>query len=1077
MSHSDKDDFEKDPFGENGFGNDPFSENGKENDSGQSGDEPSFDELFGNFQSSGSESLDSFDFDDAASGDRKDSPKGEDGAGNDFFADLLNDSSDSPKEDTLAGLAGLENLMGGDRNAAEDTASRLDALKPEGDGVSPNLSEDGADFDFDFDTADGGSGAAPESGGGLDLDFSDLSAEGNAPAAGDDTASRLGDLEDLLGGSDAGSTAADADAGLDSDFFKNLQVGDGDSPAAAEGGSDLKPEFPDSADAPESGEGGLDFDFSDLSAEGESSAPDVDAGLDSDFFKNLQAGDGDSPVSAEGGSDLKPEFPDFADAPESGEGGIDFDFSDLSAEGDAPAADAESGLDSDFFKNLQVGDGESPAAAEVGSDLKPEFPDFADAPESGEGGTDFDFSDLSAEGDTPAADADAGLDSDFFKNLQVGDGESPASAEGGSAPRLDDLGDLLDGSEGESSAPDVDAGLDSDFFKNLQVGDGDSPAAADGGVSELKPELPEFADAPESGGAAESAPDADFDFDFAAPESAGAAGEPSASEEFDLDSNVIGGFGDDSLRASEEAPTEEGSKDPFDFPRESDDDFLKDLEGEDVFDVSQDENAGTDAESPASGIDFSDAASEASFAGENEHPLEDALDAPTEKSGTEPSLDDLLGGEIGAPDDTAARLGGLEDMLGPESSDDTAARLGGLEDMLGSESSDDTAARLENLSAESGGEGELDPDFFGGSTEESGAARNDQTDGEFPFDDAEDGIDTKTVPADADGGDDFPAFDDEGTNEFAALNTGDSGEGESTTAALAGFEGLVSSDGPAAGDDTAALLGALTGEGEPAKDESTTAGLAGLENLLGSGDDRDEETAVRLSRLADEQEEDESPDERSLDDILTDGDAASESGAADFPAFDDAGFGDEFGIGAGDDSAPADDLSEFTGEGGGFGDEFGAVPAEDATAEEEEEESAESGKGKKKKKEKGPKKEKSRRRRKQEQLDPVSKLLVIPQVFFIVYMILGNIKGILEWHGKGAEFFTLPFFLLAFNGTGFVLFLLPALLRAFRKRYAEDTKLTEYTLFMFMLAMAVAAMIMACHPLIFDLARNWGGPH
>ena len=153
------------------------------------------------------------------------------------------------------------------------------------------------------------------------------------------------------------------------------------------------------------------------------------------------------------------------------------------------------------------------------------------------------------------------------------------------------------------------------------------------------------------------------------------------------------------------------------------------------------------------------------------------------------------------------------------------------------------------------------------------------------------------------------------------------------------------------------------------------------------------------------------------------------------------------------------------------------MPAEDATAEEEEEESAESGKGKKKKKEKGPKKEKSRRRRKQEQLDPVSKLLVIPQVFFIVYMILGNIKGILEWHGKGAEFFTLPFFLLAFNGTGFVLFLLPALLRAFRKRYAEDTKLTEYTLFMFMLAMAVAAMIMACHPLIFDLARNWGGPH
>ena len=119
---------------------------------------------------------------------------------------------------------------------------------------------------------------------------------------------------------------------------------------------------------------------------------------------------------------------------------------------------------------------------------------------------------------------------------------------------------------------------------------------------------------------------------------------------------------------------------------------------------------------------------------------------------------------------------------------------------------------------------------------------------------------------------------------------------------------------------------------------------------------------------------------------------------------------------------------------------------------------------------------KSRRRRKEEQNDPVSKLLTVPQVFFILYLILGNVKGFLEWHRSG-EFFTLPFFLLAFNGTGAVLLLLPALLRAFRKRYAEDSKLTEYTLFMFMLALSVAAMIMACHPLIFDLARNWGGPH
>ena len=632
-------------------------------------------------------------------------------------------------------------------------------------------------------------------------------------------------------------------------------------------------------------------------------------------------------------------------------------------------------------------------------------------------------------------------------------GGAPAAADD-TAARLGDLENLFGGSGAEppadddtasglaglSAEPDGETGLDSDFFKSLQgTGGGEDSVPSAGNDdfgADLKPEFPDFADTPETD-AGESVSDVDFDFGFAAPES----GENSSAE---------GGTGNLDTDFSDFAETPETNAEDVSEGR-AEEASLDDLLG------------GT----PAAGDDTA-----ARLGG-----LDDLLGG-TPAAGDDTAarlggLEDMLGGDT-ASDDTAARLGGLEDMLGGDTAgDDTAARLGGLEDMLGGDTAgDDTASGLAGLSAESDGETGLDSDFFGNLADSGG------TDGTG---DTEDAIDTKTEPADdlSDGGGDagFPSFGDEGADDLAALNTGDSGEGESTTAALAGFEGLVSPDGPAAGDDTAALLGALTGEGEPAKDESTTAGLAGLEGLLGAGSEQNEETAVRLSRLADEEEEDESPDERTLDDFLADGDGLS-GGDTGFPAFDDAGLGDEFGGGSGDDSGPADDLADFTGEGDGFGDEFGALPAGDALTEEEESEPAESDKGKKgKKKGKEPKKRKSSRRRKPELNDPVSKLLTIPQVFFILYLILGNVKGIWEWHSKGAEFFTLPFFLLAFNGTGVVLFLLPALLRAFRKRYAEDTKLTEYTLFMFMLAMAVAAMIMACHPLIFDLARNWGGPH
>ena len=870
MSHSGKDDFENDPFKNDDFGSDPFSENGKTNDPDKSGDEPSFDELFGNFESS-SEPLDFSDFGGGTPDADGASADGADDTDQVSFDDLLNDSSAPQKDDTLAGLAGLEDLFGGKADAGEDTASRLGALKPE-------------------ETAPAESGAGSESTGAenFDADFSDFANSDSSAADGAAADLDFGDL-DIDGTASAENAGGD---GFDTDFSEFISPGD--SAAGANGGS-VGEEFSLDSD--------LIGGFGDDSLEASEEAPteegskdpfDFPQGTDDDFLKSLEGGD--------------------------------VDFSDAQ-----PAREEEGGsLPDDLL-------GGAPAAAD----------------------------------DTAA---------------RLGDLENLFGSSGAEPPADDDT---ASGLAGLSAEADAETGLDSDFFKSLQgTGGGEDSVPSAGNDdfgADLKPEFPDFADTPETD-AGESVSDVDFDFGFAAPES----GENSSAE---------GGTG----------------------------------------------NLDTD---------FSD------FAETPETNAEDVSEGRAEEA----SLDDLLGGTPAAGDDTAARLGGLEDMLGG----DTAG--------------DDTASGLAGLSAEAGGETGLDSDFFGNL---AGSAAGADGSG-----DTEDAIDTKTEPADdlSSGGGDagLPSFDDEGADDFAALNTGDSGEGESTTAALAGFEGLVSPDGPAAGDDTAALLGALTGEGEPAKDESTTAGLAGLEGLLGAGGEQNEETAVRLSRLADEQEEDESPDERTLDDFLADGDGPSGDDTG-FPAFDDAGLGDEFGGsglgdefggGSGDDSGPADDLTDFTGGGDGFGDEFGALPAEDALTEEEESEPAESGKSRKgKKKGKEPKKRKSSRRRKPELNDPVSRLLTIPQVFFVLYLILGNVKGIWEWHSKGAEFFTLPFFLLAFNGTGVVLFLLPALLRAFRKRYAEDAKLTEYTLFMFMLAMAVAAMIMACHPLIFDLARNWGGPH
>ena len=880
MSHSDKDDFEKDPFDENSFGNDSFSENGKENDSGKSDNEPSFDELFDGFASSGSDSPDFSDFIiggknggaaadgtdadlDPDSSDTDASPTSDDG--DDFFDGLLNDSSAPQKDDTFAALAGLENLMGGKKDDGEDTASRLDAPKPNDDGENPAPSES-SDFDFDFRGLDaaGDTGSESSGSGDIDTDFSEF-------------------------GSDAGSgsSASGGDDDFDLDF--------------------LSPET--------------------ASPEGEPAAGDIDS---------------DSPNGLEGeGAD--------------------------SSGSEEPAADGgEPSLD-DILGGDGAGTSEDTAARLAGLS--------ADS----EGQTDF--------------------DSDFFNSLQG-------------------------------------TGSNGDSFPTS--GDGDFGA-------DLKPDLPEFDDSFGSGTASEKGEDPDFGFEFAAPESSDSMGEPTSSEEFSLDSEVIGGFGDDSVHASEEMPTEESSKDSLDFTKETDDDFLKEPEGVGAIDEPEDGGTTSNAEETSAGIDFSDSADVSPSEEKNESSLDDFFGtAPApEGDGGEPSLDELLGGDgSAAPDDTAARLGSLQDMFGGDAPDDTAARLG-------------------RLSAGTDGDGGFD------------------TDDQESADDGEDAVDTKTESADVPDDADFPSFDDEEGDDFAALNTGDSTEGESTSAALAGFEGLVSPDGSAAGEDTAALLGALSGEGEPAKDESTTAGLAGLEGLLDSGGDQREETAVRLSHLAEEQEEDESPDEQTLDDFLGEAGGFSESAEGDSfdspsPFSDGGGSGDSFDDLLGD-SGLTGGSSEFGGD--SLGDAGTLFEAEKLPEGEEggaaESEATEKGK----KKKKTEKKKRRSRRRKEERNDPVSKLLVIPQVFFILYLILGNLKGILEWHRNGSDFFTLPFFLLAFNGTGAVLLLLPALLRAFRKRYAEDPKLVEYTLFMFMLAMAVAAMIMACHPLIFDLARNWGGPH
>ena len=917
MSHSDKDDFEKDPF----------EENGKRNDSGKSGDEPSFDDLFGNLDSSGSESPDFPDFGGEASEPHLSSPDGGDdagggdNAGEDFFDSLLSGGGAPQKDDTLAGLAGLEDLFGGKKDsgedAGEDAASRPDAPEPEEDARTPS---DEPDFDFDFsDSAGSETPSADEPEGVPDLDF-DLSSLPNTE---------------------------EPDAGPDLDF----DLGSLPNTEEPKDGVQGEP---------------LDLDFSGL--DGEDAADSPDAGSDA--------------PSAEG-----------ADAD------LDFDFGGLGGEG--------------------MGDSE-PFAGDFSNDT----------PTGGDTAS-------SLSGLTMETDGDGGLDTDFFKSLEeAGGGEEafPSAEAGALSENASDPG-----GEGAEDAFDFSRGADDDFLKDLEA-------------PESTPESP----SPVSG------------IDFSDSSEGSSAGEGDELSLDDLLGGIPAGGGADAGLPGLTAETDgDGGLDT---------DFFKSLEGtgggEEALPNLEESESTPESPSSVSGIDFSDSPEGSSAGDGDELSLDDLLGGVSADSSSEgePSFDGLAGEGGAAPDDTAARLGSLQNMFGGDAAEDTAARLA-------------------RFSAESGGEENLDSDFFadeaereGGGVETSRAA-----DGEVPADEGEDVVDTKTestgaVPADSGKDADFPTFDDEEGDGFAALNTGDSPEGESTTAALAGFEGLVSSDGPAAGEDTAAFLGALTGAGEPAKDESTTAGLAGLEGLLGSGGDQREETAVRLSRLAEEDEE--SPDEQTLEDFLDSETTAGDSETPDGGS-GDADIDDLLGGGANDGFGDTGGFSEFGGEFGGMGEagefsEFGGESEEGAEEAPEEDGDAEAETGKKKKSKAGkkekPKKKKSRRRRKEELNDPVSKLLTVPQVFFILYLILGNVKGFLEWHRSG-EFFTLPFFLLAFNGTGAVLLLLPALLRAFRKRYAEDSKLTEYTLFMFMLALSVAAMIMACHPLIFDLARNWGGPH
>ena len=126
MSYSDNDDFEKDPFEQDGFESDSSSENGKSEDSGKSDSSPSFDDFLNEFGAFGSDSQLDPDFSAFENGGETPSGQDDSGSGTDetSFDDLLNSSSGTPaeKDDTLAGLAGLEDMLGGSEESTDSPA-------------------------------------------------------------------------------------------------------------------------------------------------------------------------------------------------------------------------------------------------------------------------------------------------------------------------------------------------------------------------------------------------------------------------------------------------------------------------------------------------------------------------------------------------------------------------------------------------------------------------------------------------------------------------------------------------------------------------------------------------------------------------------------------------------------------------------------------------------------------------------------------------------------------------------------------------------------------------------------------
>ena len=681
----------------------------------------------------------------------------------------------------------------------------------------------------------------------------------------------------------------------------------------------------------------------------------------------------------------------------------------------------------DFEKDPFEQDGfESDSSSENGksedsgkSDSSPSFDDFLN--EYGAFGSDSqldpDFSAFENGGETPSGqdDSGSGTDETSFDDLLNSSSGTPAEKDDTLAG-LAGLEDMLGGSEESTDSPaEPSAELTSEGEGELGL-DSDFFGTFNGSENTETPAEPET---PEPAG--------DFSLDDLNLSDADAEpAAPSEGEESSLD-DLLGG----------DSASDTGSPDQFGaFPSEP-----ADAENTDPFSaLNTGEEKGAD----------------------------------TTMSGLA-GLEAALGGGTGADEDTASRLAGLTADGGGDGALDSDF-LGSFADSDAPDTGEDTPAG--ELSSETAA---FDPDFIGGFGDDSFQASEEApTEEESPSFDTEDaGPDTDFL---SDSAENEPAPLPEASDEsdpFAVLNTGKEPEGESTTAALAGLEGLAGSGGKSEGDvgeDTLARLGFLSTDSEPEQDQSTTAALAGLSGLSGlGGDSEGEDTAVRLAHMTEdeEEEEDESPDERTLDDLVGGGgeetDSFADLGGTGPGEFDEFGSGSFDGFGGGTDG-----FSE-TGEPGDTEEAEEAGEDADGTDPKKKKRKAKKEKGKKEPKE--PKKKRSYRRKK-EDTDPVSRLLKIPTVFFLLYLILGNVKGLLAAFkpANAFETFCTPFFLIAFNATGLVLFLLPALLRAFRKRYAEDPKLTEYTLFMFMMAAAVAALIFACHPLIFDLARNWGKP-